>query len=192
MINHRDHNAVGRASRPPQVKSIKARRAGRPPYGCEIMTQQPEEELVKYRRKMPHWRLAGSVYFVTWRLEFPQPELTPHERAVIMSALKHFDGQRYELYACVVMHNHIHALIKPLQQYLLQELVHSWKSFSAHKFNKDFHREIPIWQEEYFDRIIRDEREFFDKAQYIINNPLKQWPEAEDYPWVWIKEDLNP
>jgi len=155
------------------------------------MTEAPEEELVIYQRKMPHWRLAGSVYFVTWRLEFSQPELAPDEREVIMSALKHFDGHRYELYAGVVMHNHVHALVNPLDTFRLQDLVHSWKSFTSHKFSREYQRKVPIWQKEYFDRIIRDEREFFDKAQYIINNPLKQWPEIEDYPWVWVKENLN-
>ncbi|MHB8068418.1 MAG: REP-associated tyrosine transposase [Desulfobaccales bacterium] len=155
------------------------------------MTEMPEEELIIYQRKMPHWRLAGSVYFVTWRLEFSQPALTPDERAVIMSALKHFDNHRYDLYAWVVMHNHVHALVKPLEKYRLQALVQSWKSFTAHKFSQDYGRKVPIWQEEYFDRIVRDEKEFLDKAQYILNNPLKQWPEAEDYPWVWIKEDLT-
>jgi len=61
------------------------------------MTEPPEEELVIYRRRMPHWRLAGSVYFVTWRLTPPQTELTTDERGIIMSALKHFDNHRYEL-----------------------------------------------------------------------------------------------
>ena len=156
------------------------------------MTELPEEELVIYRRKMPHWRLPGSVYFVTWRLEFSQPELTPEERAVTMSALKHFDHHRYELYAGVVMHNHVHALVRPLEKYLLQDLVHSWKSFSAHKLSKDYDRRVPIWQEEYFDRIVRDEKEFFNKVEYIVNNPLKTWPEVEEYPWILVKEDLEP
>ncbi len=156
------------------------------------MTKPPSEELVIYQRRMSHWRLSGSVYFVTWRLEFSQSELTPDERAVIMSALKHFNNQRYELFAGVVMHNHVHVLVKSLGDYRLQDLVQSWKSFTAHKLNQDYHRKVPIWQKEYFDRIVRDEREFLDKAQYIINNPLKQWPEMEDYPWVWIKEDLRP
>ena len=94
--------------------------------------------------------------------------------------------------ACVVMHNHVHVLLKPLEKYRLQDLVHSWKSFTAHKFSQDRGRKAPIWQEDYFDRIVRDEKEFLDKAQYIINNPLKTWPDVEEYPWIWIKEDLNP
>jgi putative transposase len=154
------------------------------------MSERPEENLVTYRRRMPHWRLPGSIYFVTWRLTPSQAELSNDECGVIMEALKHFAGSRYELYACVVMHDHVHALVKPFPKSRLQDLVHSWKSFTAHKFRRDYGRKTPIWQEEYFDRIIRDEKEFLDKAQYIINNPVKKWPDEEDYPWVWIEEDI--
>jgi hypothetical protein len=90
-----------------------------------------------------------------------------------MAALRHFDGDRYELYACVMMDDHVHVLIKPLGKHILQNIVHSWKSFTAHKFRRDYGREPGMWQEEYFDRIVRDEEEFLDKAQYILNNPLK-------------------
>jgi putative transposase len=150
------------------------------------------EDLVKYRRRMPQWRLVGSVYFVTWRLAPSQVKLKEEERRVIMSALQYFDGSRYELFACVVMDDHVHVLVKPLENDQVERIVHSWKSFTAHKFQKECGREVPIWQEEYFDRIIRDEKEFLDKAQYIFNNPLKRWPEMEEYPWVWVKQDLNP
>jgi len=71
------------------------------------------DEVVVYRRRLPHWRLTGSVYFVTWRLAPSQTELTPEERVVTMSALRHFDGNRYELYASVVMHDHVHVLFNP-------------------------------------------------------------------------------
>ena len=147
------------------------------------------EDLVKYRRRMPHWRLADSVYFVTWRLAPSQAELSAEERDVIMTALRYFDGSRYELYAVVVMPDHVHVLVKPLEKYLLQDIVHSWKSFTAHKFRRDYDRNVGIWQEEYFDRIVRDEKEFLDKTQYIINNPLKRWPEIGEYSWVWVKQD---
>jgi REP element-mobilizing transposase RayT len=151
-----------------------------------------EKDLTIYRRRLPHWRLDGSVYFVTWRLAPNQADLTAEERGELMSALKYFDGHRYELYAGVVMHDHVHVLVKPLGKHGLQELLHSWKSFTAHKFRRDYSRTSPIWQDEYLDRIVRDEQEFLDKAQYVLNNPLKIWPELEDYPWVWVKDELNP
>jgi putative transposase len=149
-----------------------------------------KEDLVIYRRRLPHWRLEGAVYFVTWRLAPTQAGLTPRERDELMSVLKHFDGNRYELYAGVVMSDHVHVLVKSLGNQRLQEIIHSWKSFTAHKFQRDYGRKTPIWQDEYLDRIVRDEKEFLDKAQYIINNPAKRWPEVEEYHWVWIKSDL--
>ena len=152
--------------------------------------EQMTEELVKYRRRMPHWRLIGSVYFVTWRLSPSQAKLNDEERRVTKSAIKHFDGSRYELYAYVVIDDHLHVLVKPSGTYSVQKIVHSWKSFTAHAFRRGGGRKVPIWQEEYFDRIIRDEREFIDKARYILHNPLQRWPELEEYPWVWVKEDL--
>lgn len=109
-----------------------------------------------------------------------------------MSALQYFESSRYELFAYVVMDDHVHVLLKSLANHQIERIVHSWKSFTAHKFQKERGRKPPIWQEEYFDRIIRDEREFLDKAHYILNNPLKRWAEVEDYPWVWIKQDLHP
>jgi len=89
------------------------------------------------------------------------------------------------------MNDHVHVMLKPLGKHSLQQLAHSWRSFTAHKFREEYGRKIPIWQEDYFDRIIRDEKEFIDKAQYILGNPLKRWPEVEEYPWVWVKKDLN-
>jgi len=184
---------VGRTSRPPRRGTAwNGGRDARSTGLYEYMNKSNEPELVIYRRRMPHWRLAGAVYFVTWRLAKSQGELTTEERQVVMPALQHFDGSRYELYACVVMDDHVHVLVKPLGDNHLQELVHSWKSFTAHKFGQDYGRKVPIWQEEYFDRIIRDENEFIEKAQYIINNPLKRWPEVAEYPWVWVIDDLSP
>lgn len=143
-----------------------------------------KEELDIYRRRLPHWRMEGSVYFVTWRLHTSQSDLNPDERSIITSAIKHFDAVRYNLFAYVVMHDHVHVIVKPSEKYPLEKLVHSWKSFTANHLQHQFRRERSIRQDEYFDRIIRDETELLEKAQYIMNNPFKIWPEIEEYPWV--------
>ena len=139
---------------------------------------------------MPHWRLNGSIYFVTWRLHKSQVRLAPAEREIIVSTLRHFDGNRFELLAYVVMPDHVHVLVRPFEGYLLHELVHSWKSHTANRLQRIGGRKGRIWQEDYFDRIMRDEPEFIEKAQYIINNPLKIELQTEEYPWVWVKSAL--
>ncbi len=128
------------------------------------------------------------MYFVTWRLDREQPELDPHEREIIASILKYFDNQRYDLFAFVVMPDHVHLLVKPRNGFLLNQIVHSWKSYSANRLQRDFGRRNRIWQDEYFDRIVRDQAEFVEKAQYILNNPLKILPEIPEYRWVWIRD----
>jgi hypothetical protein len=42
-----------------------------------------------------------------------------------------------------------------------------------------------VWQDEYFDRIVRDDKEFVQKREYIVGTPWKRWPEMPGYPWVW-------
>ena len=131
--------------------------------------------------------MSGAVYFVTWRLHPMQPDLKSEEKELLSSALKHFGGERYELLAYVVMHNHVHVLVSPKINHRLQDIVFSWKSFTAYVLQRKFLRRNSIWQDEYFDRIVRDEAEFLEKAQYILNNPLKTWPVNQEYEWVWVK-----
>ena len=142
------------------------------------------DELIIYRRRLPHWRVSGAIYFVTWRLAFHQPPLEPPERDVIAAALLHFQGKRYWLLAHVVMNDHVHVLTQPIEEHSLQDIVHSWKSYTAHQLVKAGGRTGHVWQEEYFDRVMRDEPELREKALYILGNPWKRWPDLADYPWV--------
>ena len=161
------------------------------PAECFKMTEGSQNRFWIYRRRMPHWRLDGSVYFVTWRLHKSQKELSTPEREIIGSTLKYFDGQRFDLFAYVVMPDHIHVLVKPSKGYFLHELVHSWKSFTANRLQHEGGREGKVWQEDYFDRIMRDEAEFLEKAQYILNNPLKINQPLNEYHRVWVKPDFD-
>ena len=137
-----------------------------------------------YRRKLPHWRLEGGVYFLTWRLREQQAELNPSERELIVSILLHFHGTRYRLHGYVVMNDHVHVIVEPIAGFELKTITHSWKSFTANQLQRRFARKGSIWQEECFDRIVRDEVEYLEKAQYIHDNPFNRWPEIADYPWL--------
>lgn len=93
--------------------------------------------------------------------------------ALVQTALQHFDGERYRLFAWVVMPNHVHTLIEPLPEFTLSSILHSWKRHTAKEINRLLGREGPLWQREYFDRAIRDERHFDYTVAYIHHNPVK-------------------
>jgi len=148
----------------------------------------PEGQLKITRRRLPHWRLEGATYFVTWRLHHNQAPLNPEERSLVLEAIQHFNGQRYELAAWVVMDDHIHVIVRPRTGHELSGITHSWKSFTANRLQREHARQGALWQDESWDRIIRDEDEFLEKAQYILNNPVKRWPDLQEYSWVGFQD----
>jgi len=147
----------------------------------------------EYRRRLPHWRLDDAVYFVTWRIARRQPIMSPDERSIVLNALLHFEGDRYDIAGCVVMDDHVHVLLRVHEGLTLEAITQMWKSFTSRNILKSRRAKAPFWQDESFDRIVRDAREFDEKLSYIWNNPLKRWPDMKsEYPWVWWpgKEDI--
>ncbi|MDA8383434.1 MAG: transposase, partial [Betaproteobacteria bacterium] len=92
---------------------------------------------------------------------------------IVEDALKHFDGTRYHLHAWCVMPTHVHALITPLHGESLSAILHAWKSFTAKQANAALGRQGTFWQEEYFDRVIRNGTHFAAQVAYIHENPVK-------------------
>ena len=101
-------------------------------------------------------------------------------RQIVANALKHFNGERYDLYAYVVMPNHVHVLFSPLGQHSIHEILHSWKSFTGHAINKRMNRIGTVWQKESWDRLIRNNEHFRRTLAYIKqNNPTRSWSAYE-------------
>ena len=90
----------------------------------------------------------------------------------VEQALRHFDGQRYKLGDFVIMPNHVHALVTPVDEWSLEQIVHSWKSYTAHEINRQLGRSGAVWQTEYFDHIVRNEEALGRFEEYIHQNPL--------------------
>jgi len=97
----------------------------------------------------------------------------PEVANVVQNALLYFDSQRYRLPSWVIMPNHVHALLVPSRGHSLSSILHSWKSFSSNQANKVLGRSGEFWQEDYFDRYIRNAKHFGDAVDYIENNPVK-------------------
>ena len=96
---------------------------------------------------------------------------------IVANALRYFDRVRYELHAWCVMPNHVHVLLHVERGADLPNIVHSWKSYTAHRIDRGV-----IWQREYFDRVIRSVPELNDTRQYIRANPAK----AGLMHWPWV------
>ena len=100
-----------------------------------------------------------------------------------------------ELDSYIVMPNHLHGIIvitadtrrgdsriapvtKPKS---LGRLVGAFKTVSAKRFNlAERAPGQPLWQRNYYERIIRDEAELGAAREYIVNNPLKRELDREN------------
>ena len=109
----------------------------------------------------------------------------------VEDALLHFDGVRYRLLSWVIMPNHVHALIETTPGFPLEAVVHSWKSFTAKQVNEILGRSGQVWEEDYFDRYIRDENHLSTVVDYIEQNPVKAGLVDTASDWRWSRASRN-
>ncbi len=103
-----------------------------------------------------------------------------------------------ELDAFVIMPNHVHGIIvivgtasvvgagsEPApsehKPYAISEIVRQFKTFSARRIN-DLRgtRSTSVWQRNYYEHIVRDQRDLERIREYIFNNPLNWESDTEN------------
>ena len=105
---------------------------------------------------------------------------------LVANALRHFDTERYVLDEWVVMPNHVHAVLWPIEGHLLGEILKSWKQFSSRRTKAIVNmREEAFWQPESYDHWIRNDEEMTRVCRYVRNNPVVAGlcEKAEDWRW---------
>jgi thiamine-phosphate pyrophosphorylase len=150
-----------------------------------------EPHLHVHSRRLPHWRLDGATYFVTFRTL--QGELNPVERTSMLDHLRSGDSKFYTLVAAVVMPDHVHAILKPAVGVELDRIMKGTKGASARKIHLLRGETGQLWQDESWDRIMRDQNELDEKIEYCMNNPVKAGLVADpwDYPWWFYRPLMN-
>jgi REP element-mobilizing transposase RayT len=112
---------------------------------------------------------------------------------IVQETLLHDHGRRYSLHAWSVMPNHVHALLTPLQEVSLEELMRVGKSVSATAINKHLRQTGRLWEPDYFDRLIRNADHFERVRRYIEWNPVKAklCQDPSLHPWSSANPDAR-
>ncbi|KAA0212875.1 MAG: hypothetical protein DYG94_13630 [Leptolyngbya sp. PLA3] len=180
--------ALGRAGFQPAESPPATGRAGFQPASSP--SREPYDGHFRiHDRHLSHWQVRNATYFVTWRLA--SGELAPDERQVVLDACQFWNGSKINLHAAVVMPDHVHMLFRICEQPDgswpdLPGLMHSIKRHTALAIQKMRGKRGPLWQQEYFDRIMRDADEIAEKYHYIENNAVKSGlcEEPGTYPFL--------
>jgi len=117
----------------------------------------------------------------------------------VAKSLRYFDGERCELGAYVVMPNHVHAIVRPFARddMALSRILQSWKRHASRQINQLLGRSGALWQDECYDRLLRDEPHLWNTLQYIGRNPeaanlnpsaVPRWvsPKWESIGWKFV------
>jgi len=125
----------------------------------------------------------------------PGPRWLQDERVAqcVADALQFGEKQLglYELQAWVLMVNHVHILIDPKSK--LQKITRSIKSYSARQANAIPQRTgRPFWQEESYDRWVREPQEMGKIIQYIEQNPVTAGFVERPEDWRWSSAFVAP
>jgi REP element-mobilizing transposase RayT len=92
----------------------------------------------------------------------------------------------FEIHDFIVMPNHIHGIIEIKEQtnLKLSDLIQRFKNLTTKKYIENVHNsdwqpfEKKLWQRNYFEHIIRDEKALLNIKNYIQNNPIN-WENDE-------------
>ena len=159
----------------------------------------PQDKLRQWERELADWlRRNPEPHSAAHRAEYHERFTERFQRwldagqgscrlrdpalsTLVEEALRFFDGERYVLGNFVVMPNHVHALVRPLAGHSLRDILHSWKSFTAHRLNQAMRRTGTCWQDESFDCIARNEAQLEKFSTYIRENPDKAGLKPTEY-----------
>jgi putative transposase len=116
----------------------------------------------------------------------------PDIAKIVMDSIHFRDSKQYELICYTIMSNHIHIVFTVLNENInLYTILQRLKQFTATEANRLLNRRGAFWQEESYDRIVRDGKELKRIIMYVLNNPVKiglveDW---RDYAFCYVNEN---
>jgi putative transposase len=133
-----------------------------------------------------YWPQFYTATILEWKPLLKQDKY----KDIIIESLRFLvTDKRINLYAFVLMSNHIHLIWQPLREYTPENIQHSLMSYTAHQFKNDLlknhplvlphfkvkakDREYQFWERNSLGVDLFSEEVFIQKLDYIHWNPVK-------------------
>ena len=103
----------------------------------------------------------------------------PQIAKMVSESIDYFDHKRYMNHVFCIMPNHFHWVLSPKceepkeNKSDLAPIIHSIKSFTAHRANKILNRTGHFWSKEYYDHRVTSSEQFEKLVYYVLENPVK-------------------
>lgn len=107
---------------------------------------------------------------------------------MVANAFTYFDNVRYRLHAWCIMPNHVHVVVEAVPDNDISKIIHSWKSYTAHRANEMLGLTGAFWQRDAYNHIIRSRKEYHFQIQYTWKNPEKA--KLQNWQWRWKTDNI--
>jgi len=129
---------------------------------AEQMDDEKFKRLLKKYDKILDSAVLGKKYLAS-----------PKIAEICKYTLHYPDGKDYKLICYCIMPNHIHLVILLLSGNKgISKIMQSIKRISARKSNLVLNRTGKFWQDESYDRLVRDDKELYFIIKYVLLNPV--------------------
>jgi REP element-mobilizing transposase RayT len=116
--------------------------------------------------------------------------------AMVMDSLKYIEEnfKYWTIWSYCIMPNHVHleCTLNPGAPPLCK-ILQLHKSYTAVQANRYLGRSGRFWMEENFDRLIRDENDFYKRVFYTIGNPVnaKLVEKWDQWPYTYLHPEIR-
>ena len=150
----------------------------------------------KHLQRLERVWIQNPTYFITTCTYRRKPILTSETVEEILvkewqAARKHHG---WAIGRYVIMLDHVHFFCSPeLDAKTLPMFVGLWKEWTSKAIKRELHLTSPVWQEEFFDHVLRSSESYCEKWNYVRDNPVRAGlvENADDWPWKGQIEELR-
>lgn len=94
----------------------------------------------------------------------------------------------------VIMPDHVHFFCAAeLNAKTLPTFLQAWKQWTSKRIARELNCSQPVWQEEFFDHVLRSAESYGQKWDYVRENPVRAGlvSRADEWPWQGEIERLS-
>ena len=180
-----------------------------------ILNRTLNEEAIQDWRPFPQWNImkpkipeSGSrqlrkgrysredyLYFITTscfnkRKIFITKEIVQ----VVFDTIDWLEKGKYiDCYFVMVMPDHLHLIFELFNRKSLSEVMKSLKGFTGIKIKERLNLDIPVWQGQFYDHLIRKDESLVEIMEYCLYNPVRKGLAQTpfDYPYWKCRYNLK-
>jgi REP element-mobilizing transposase RayT len=142
----------------------------------------------KHLRRLDRVWVDNPIYFITTCTLLRKPILASKQVAAILS--KEWRDARnrhgWAIGRYVIMPDHVHFFCAPQHDAKpLSIFIGFWKEWTSKDVKSGERLSSSLWQEEFFDHVLRSPESYGEKWNYVRENPVRAGlvANADDWPW---------